>query len=82
MYNNCFSAEPTAPPTEPTTRPPTTQTTTKPPPPPTTTTSPPTTSTGPSIECPDGWVASEDSRSCFFFMADQVSADKKKNATL
>merc|ERR1712130_951248 len=68
----CGSSEPTAPPTEPTTRPPTTQTTTKPPPPPTTTTSPPTTSTGPSIECPDGWVASENSRNCFLLMADQV----------
>merc|ERR1712212_24567 len=67
----CGSSEPTAPPTEPTTRP-TTKTTTERPSPTTSPTTSPATSTGPTIECPDDWVASDDSRNCFLFIASQA----------
>merc|ERR1712172_31046 len=69
----CGSSGPTDPPTtEPTTpgTTPTTETSTEP----ATTSSTTTTTastTGPTIECPDGWVASDDSRNCFLFIASQ-----------
>merc|ERR1712038_461556 len=65
----CGSSQPTNPPTQPTT-PPTTKTT-APPPTTSTLTSPTPTTTGPVIECPDGWIASDDSRNCFLFIASQ-----------
>jgi len=66
----CGSSQPTDPPTQPTT-PPTTKTT-APPPTTSTLTSPTPTTTGPAIECPDGWIASDDSRNCFLFIASQA----------
>merc|ERR1711953_197188 len=72
----CGSSQPTDPPTQPPTDPPTEPTTdppTEPPTePPTTRTTSPTTTTGPPIECPDGWVASADSRNCFILIASEM----------
>jgi len=67
----CGSSEPTNPPTEPTTprTTPTTKTSTEPA---TTSTTTLASTTGPTIECPDGWVASDDNRNCFLFIASQT----------